>query len=185
MANKYEPLKDGDKLIIKNQIGRPPRNLMGIAARCSTGEPQVIVTHPVIFHGEFPEVFPTLYWLSCPRLVKEISRLEGMGVIEEIQEQVFGDEQLKQDLDQAYQDYADERLALVKDPTLKLLKEGHPAQYEVLIHSGVGGIMNQGVKCLHAHFADYLVHGKNPVGRLVAERLGDKMKEECDQCNLT
>ncbi|AZR74600.1 hypothetical protein BBF96_15190 [Anoxybacter fermentans] len=179
---KYEPLKEGDKSIITKQLGRPPRNLIGVAVRCKDGIPQVIVTHPVIFHGEYPEVFPTLYWLSCPRLVKEISRLEGTGAIEEIQDIIFNDPVLKNTLDEVYRIYADQRMALVKNPTLKLLKERHPSQYEVLLHSGVGGIMSQGIKCLHTHFADYLVNKVNPVGFLVAERLGDKINENCHQC---
>lgn len=181
---KFEPLKEGDRAIIAEQLGRQPRNLLGIAARCPNEQPRVIVTHPVIFHGEYPEVFPTLYWLTCPTQVKEISRLEGMGAIEEIQNLVFADTELKEQLIEAYHNYAEQRLALVKEPTLKLLRERHPAQYEVLVHSGVGGIMNQGIKCLHAHYADYLINNNNPVGRLTAERLEDRLIEPCTHCKI-
>lgn len=183
MGQHFQPLKEGDKAVIARQLGRQPRNLVGVAVRCPAGHPQVIVTHPVMYHdGVYPEVFPTLYWLSCPRLVKEVSRLEGAGVIEDIQEAIFHNPELQEELNEEHRQYAEERLALVKNVTLNPLKEEYPAQYDVLVHSGVGGIMDKGIKCLHTHFADYLVHGKNPVGRLVAEKLGDKIVEMCEEC---
>jgi hypothetical protein len=37
---------------------------------------------------------------------------------------------------------------------------------------GVGGTA-RGVKCLHAHYAWYLVGGDDPVGRWVADRLAE------------
>ena len=37
---------------------------------------------------------------------------------------------------------------------------------------GVGGT-RRGVKCLHAHYAWYLAGGDDPVGRWVAEQLGE------------
>ena len=181
---KYKPLKEGEKGMIAQQLGRQPRKLKGVAVRCESGNPQVIVTHPVMFHGgEYPEVFPSLYWLSCPRLVKEISRLEGAGLINEIQEMIDNDQDLKDELEEAYQLYAKQRLELVKEPTLKLLREWHTDQYQVLCESGVGGIRSEGIKCLHAQLADYLVNGINPVGRIVAERLGDKLNESCNKCS--
>lgn len=176
-------LKEGDRSIITQQLGRQPRNLVGVAVRCPAGNPRVIVTHPLFYHdGVFPEIFPTLYWLTCPRLVKEISRLEGTGAIEEIQREVFGDPVLRTELGEAHQRYAEQRLALVSDVTLTPLKESYPAQYDVLVHSGVGGIMDEGIKCLHTHYADYLANGENPVGRLVADRLGEKTDELCQDC---
>lgn len=178
---KYDTLKPGEKEIIARQLGRSPRNLAGIAVHCPAGEPQVIATHPLTLHGVYPEVFPTLYWLSCPRLVKAISRLEGAGLIEEIQERVFHDPELLEQLHEAHRVYAEQRMALVNEKALSELGE-YPAQFEVLAHSGVGGIMDEGIKCLHTHFADYLVNRKNPVGRLVAERLGEKVLEQCTEC---
>ncbi|MCK4258543.1 MAG: DUF501 domain-containing protein [Halanaerobiales bacterium] len=165
-----------------HQLGRSPRNLAGVAVRCAEGFPQVVVTHPFIFHGEFPEIFPTLYWFTCPRLVKEISRIESSGVITQIQEQINNDPKLKEDLNLAYRIYADKRMELVQEPTFKLIQERYPTQYDVLLNSGVAGIMEQGIKCLHAHFADYLVNEVNPVGRLTAELLGDKMNVPCRDC---
>lgn len=181
LAN-YEPLLEGDKAIITKQLGRTPRGVMGVAVRCPEGSPQVIVTHPVILHGVYPEIFPTLYWLTCPRLVKEISRLEGAGVIEEIQQEIDQDPKFVQELEEVYQEYANQRMELVKESTLKPIRERYPAQYEVLTQSGVGGIMDKGIKCLHTHFADYLVNRKNPVGRLTAERLGERLQERCQEC---
>lgn len=169
--------------MITGQLGRQPRNLWGVAVRCPAGNPRVIVTHPVFYHdGVFPEIFPTLYWLTCPRLVKEISRLEGSGAIEEIQREIYADPVLKAELMEAHRRYAAGRAALVNDVTLASLREDYPAQYDVLLHSGVGGIMDEGIKCLHTHYADYLASGANPIGRLVAGRLGEKANEMCHDC---
>lgn len=38
---------------------------------------------------------------------------------------------------------------------------------------GVGGGPSDRVKCLHAHYAHELVCGCNPIGKWVAERIGD------------
>lgn len=183
MSLEYETLKPGDQTMIAEQLKRPARNLFGIASRCVSGFPEVIVTHPVIFREEFLEIFPTLYWLSCPRLVKEVSRLEGGGAIEEIQGQILADPELKTELVEAHHRYAQKRLALVKKPILDLIKSQHPAQYDVLLHSGVGGSMHPGIKCLHAHLADYLVDRENPVGQLIIKKLADKIDEKCHQCS--
>jgi len=51
----------------------------------------------------------------------------------------------------------------------------------VLENSGVGGIMDKGgLKCLHAHLADYLVNGLNPIGEIVYKFL--QWPEECHLC---
>lgn len=183
LSSEYDALKVGERAIITAQLNRSPRNLAAIAKRCASGFPEVIVTHPVFFYQQFPEIFPTLYWLSCPRLVKEVARLEGGGAIEEIQKKILADPQLSRELTETNQHYAKKRLTLVKKPTINLLKSKYPGQWDVLLHSGVGGSLKAGIKCLHAHLADFLIEGKNPVGQLIEEKLAEKIDEECTQCS--
>src|SRR5918997_4760242 len=64
-----------DRAIVAAQLGREPRGSWGVAARCHLGLPMVIENSPLA-EGE---PFPTLFWLTCPLLVKRASRLEGGG----------------------------------------------------------------------------------------------------------
>ena len=67
-----------DLQLIEKQLGRRPRGVVGVGLRCPAGYPRVIVTKPVVEPGQ---VFPTTYWLTCPHLVKEVSRLESQGLV--------------------------------------------------------------------------------------------------------
>ena len=58
------------------------------------------------------------------------------------------------------------RYAAERDATLP---EGHRGPRPA---GGVGGT-RRGVKCLHAHYAWHLAGGDDPVGRWVADRLGE------------
>jgi hypothetical protein len=98
---------------------------------------------------------PTLYWLVDPELVRQVSRLEAAGAVKRIEASVAKDE-----LVESHQDYA-----ILRDG---LIPGDHTGPRPA---GGVGGT-RQGVKCLHAHLAWYLVGGKDPAGRLVAEMLG-------------
>ena len=66
------------KRIIRKQIGRAPKGDFKVIRICRYGYPQVIENSPVV-DGK---PFPTLFWLTCPFLVKSISRLEERGYID-------------------------------------------------------------------------------------------------------
>ncbi len=81
------------------------------------------------------------------------------------------------------------RLRLVTPEEVEALREASPGQYRVLAESGVAGMRAfDGVKCLHAHLADYLGRSQanpdavNPIGRAVAQLLlsrGVDLKGDC------
>jgi hypothetical protein len=73
-----EAATNRDREAIERQLGRPPRALAGIAARCPHGGPSVIAQRPYDEHGE---PFPTTFWLSCRVLVRAVSELESGGGI--------------------------------------------------------------------------------------------------------
>lgn len=173
-----------DIKILERQLGRKPRNLVDIIKRCKNGSPQVVVTAPILDKGDSIGIFPTTLWLTCPELNYRIGKLESKGLVQEVQNKILGDEGLAQRLKEAHQDYANYRLSLVKEDRLEGLKENNPGQYKVLKESGVGGILEfEGIKCLHTHFAHYLVDGKNPVGEMVAELLEEEYGEiEPEEC---
>jgi uncharacterized protein len=111
----------------------------------------VIRNGPVLDDGT---PMPTRYWLVGKQARLAIDRLESAGGVSAAEEAVAPAE-----LERAHRDYAAER-----DAALPPAWEGPRPS------GGVGGA-RRGVKCLHAHYAWYLVGGDDPVGRWVAEQL--------------
>ncbi|ADL11657.1 DUF501 domain-containing protein [Acetohalobium arabaticum] len=175
-----------DYKVITQQLEREPRNLVGIAKWCQEGYPQVLVTYPVLEEKDELKLFPTTYWLSCPKLVEEIFSLESEGLIQQVQEEIMADSNKEQELTAAHRNYAQKRVGLLKDSDLTKLKEEYPGRWKVVSQSGVGGIMEkEGIKCLHTHYADYLVNRHNPVGKIVDELLEDRfLDSSLDGCSI-
>jgi uncharacterized protein len=105
----------------------------------------VIENHPRLDDGS---PFPTLFWLTCPILIKRVSKLEGEGGMEAINEALSRDASLRARLEEA----------------IGALRERRDA-HEVVEDSGAppGGGPDR-VKCLHAHTAQELAEGNNPIG---------------------
>lgn len=169
-----------DLQVVQMQIGRQPRGVVGVSKRCLHGYPQVVVTSPLL--DSCHELFPTVYWLSCPHLVKLVSGLESEQLIDAFRNRIGRDSQLRQRMEQRHKQYALERLSLVDEEQLKRILQTRPSLHRRLVEPGIGGIENPGgIKCLHLHTADYLSGGDNPVGeevcRLLLER-GNLL--ECD-----
>lgn len=170
---KTEYNKDDLKVITK-QLGRKPRNLVGVAKRCQYGYPQILINYPIYNEQEEIKIFPTTYWLSCPELVKRISQLEAKGLIQEIQKEIVHDSAKFEELLSAYEKYAQNRVDLLQEKDLQKLKYNYPGRWRVISESGVGGIMEkEGIKCLHTQYADFLVNQENPVGKIVDNLLNE------------
>jgi exopolyphosphatase / guanosine-5'-triphosphate,3'-diphosphate pyrophosphatase len=120
--------------------------------RCTGGHPLVIRNSPLDAGGD---PFPTTFWLTCPLAVKRVSRLESEGQIARLNERVETDEAFDEALESAHAEYARERATMLD---------------EAIAWGGVGGT-RMGVKCLHAHYANHLAGGMDPVGALVAEQI--------------
>lgn len=97
---------------------------------------------------------PTLFWLVDDELHDAVSRLEGAGGVHRFEELVDSDQ-----LRRCHDQYAQRR----RDATVRT----DAAQAS----GGVGGT-RVGVKCLHAHLANFLVGADDPVGALVADAVG-------------
>ncbi len=111
-----------------------------------------IENHPRLEDGS---PFPTLYWLTCPLLVKRASRLESEGWMEQLNERLTGDPALRH------------RLAVAVDD-LRRARDEHEVLEPVPAPPGGGP---DRVKCLHAHLAHHLV-SPNPIGALVLSQSG-------------
>lgn len=145
-------LRDSDRSIVRRQLGRDPTTPFTVVARCPGGHPLVIRNEPVDANGD---PFPTLFWLTCPVAVKSVSRLESAGAVGELNRRTEQDRAFAAALAAAHEAYARER------------SRGFP---DALAWGGVGGTA-AGVKCLHAHYANHIAGGDDPVGVWVADRV--------------
>ena len=158
-----EPVSLEDKHIIAHQIGRDAREVIAIPRRCTYGYPQVATVYPLL-DGE---PFPTMYWLTCPYLHREIAALESEGMIARIEERIASDPELAEQVMRAHHAYIEQRLRLLSPDDLAYLEERR--MLPALPQRGIGGIANFArIKCLHLHAAHALVD-ENPIGRIVLE----------------
>lgn len=155
-----------DLAIIREQIGRPPRGVVAVAWRCACGAPGVVKTAPRLDNGT---PFPTVYYLTNPRLVAACSSLESSGLMAEMSEQLTRDEDLAARYRRAHEAYLADRAALGAVPEI----EGISA----------GGMPTR-VKCLHVLVGHALAAGPgvNPLGdealELIHERFGSNFCPE-------
>lgn len=182
---RFSDATEWDRAVVRRQIGREPRGMVGVSRRCSRGCPQIVVTTPVLPLDDrsVPELFPTVYWLSCPHLCKAVAALESEQLIERFRARLQEDPELASRLDLRHRDYALERASLIDPDALESLKRSHPRLYKRVVEPGIGGIdIGGGVKCLHLHLADYLSRGANPIGEEVYLLLKHRgVSTDCDE----
>jgi hypothetical protein len=135
-----------DLEVVAAQLGRPPRAVRAIAARCPSGHPAVLATNPRLAVGT---PFPTLYYLTCPKLCSLVGTLEASGLMREMTERLATDDDLAATYLATHRQYLAERDAIDRLGT------------EV----SAGGMPGR-VKCLHVHLAHTLARGPgaNPFG---------------------
>ena len=90
-------------------IGLDSVRLEGVAHRCPCGQPDVVETAPRLEDGT---PFPTLYYLTCPRLASALGRLEGEGVMREMTQRLGTDAELAAGHRRAHEAYLAERDAI-------------------------------------------------------------------------
>jgi hypothetical protein len=162
-------LAASDLLDAERQLGRAPRSLADVAARCPRGHPSVLVQAP---YGPEGEPFPTLYWLSCPALVQAIGRLEAVGGIALLADQLARDPELARDVAAAERRVVETRARLsTSGPQL----DGGAALAAGIAGEAPGG----GLKCLHAHAALALADPPFRLGELALERASAGYPDPC------
>ena len=141
-------IEESDLEAIAHQLGREPRDIVEVAHRCPCGQPDVVMTAPRLSDGT---PFPTLYYLTCPRAASAVGRLEGSGVMRDMEARLASDPELRASYVRAHEDYLAARSALGEVPEI----------------AGVSaGGMPDRVKCLHVLLAHSLAAGPgvNPLG---------------------
>ena len=68
-----QPATEHDIAVVERQLGRYPRGMVAVGARCVCGRPLAVVTRPLL-PGGVP--FPTTCYLTGPEAVKAISHIE-------------------------------------------------------------------------------------------------------------
>jgi hypothetical protein len=138
---------------VSKQLGRPVRDIVAIAARCTCGNPIVVQTKPRLEDGT---PFPTLYYLTLPAATSAISTLEAEGLMTKLQDQLAQDEDLAENYQSAHLSYLSDRAEL------GLVEE---------IEGVSAGGMPTRVKCLHSLVAHSLAKGPgvNIIGDLALQ----------------
>ena len=94
---------------VSEQLGRPARDIVAIAARCVCGNPVVVQTKPRLEDGT---PFPTVYYLTLPAATSAVSTLEATGLMIELQNRLTQEPELAASYALAHQSYLDDRAQL-------------------------------------------------------------------------
>jgi len=143
-----------DLAVVSAQLGRPVRDVVGIAARCVCGSPTVVSTRPRLGDGS---PFPTFYYLTHPAATSSLSELEGDHVMNEFSQLLVDEPEIRAAYERAHETYLAAREAVgVVDEITGISAGGMPTR----------------VKCLHALAGHSLAVGPgvNPIGDLALER---------------
>ncbi|HUF00797.1 MAG TPA: DUF501 domain-containing protein [Gaiellaceae bacterium] len=132
-----------ERELVGRQLGRSPRAFRRVVVRCPYGLPAVTEQAPYAADGK---PFPTTYYVTCPRLVAAISRLEAAGGVERWSRAAVEDAALAASLERATAEQRAVRRELAGS-------ERGEDQGASLAH-GIGGSRTpHHLKCLHAHAA--------------------------------
>ncbi|WP_248240444.1 DUF501 domain-containing protein [Microbacterium kunmingense] len=150
----YPPVSDADLAVLRRQLGRPARGVLGIAARCVCGNPTVVATAPRLPDGT---PFPTFYYLTHPAATAAMSALEAGHVMPELLAEMEADPELISAYRRAHEQYLADRAQFGEVPEIAGISAGG---------------MPTRVKCLHALAAHALAAGPgvNPVGDAALSR---------------
>ena len=154
--------------LIRQQLGREPRGIVGICATTNGGVPLVLQMRSLV--DDKP--FPTLYWLSSKDLHKAIGQIETNGFVKQIEQRIQDDEVFRSSYLINQKDYVKQRWqAMSSEDKSRIEALG----FTDLFHRyGIGGISQwDKVRCLHMQYAHHLA-ADNVVGQWMDETFGLK-----------
>ena len=151
------PVAQADLDSVQEQLGRPPRGILEISSRCPSGHPNVVKTEPRLDDGT---PFPTLYYITCPRLAGAIGTLEVSGLMRKMTDRLAVEPELAARYLRAHTSYLEQREAVSQVPEIAGISAGG---------------MPSRVKCLHVLIGHSLAMGPgvNPLGDEALTLLGD------------
>lgn len=168
-----EPADEADIALVNRQLGRFPRGMVAVGARCACGRPLAVVTRPLL-PGGVP--FPTTCYLTSPEAVKAVSHVEADGTMNDYTHLVETDEAVREAYEDAHRLYLAFRHEIARAT----------GDSEEHIEGTSAGGMPVRVKCLHALLAQTLVMGPgaNPIGDLVLERIKGEFDPAVCRCSV-
>lgn len=160
------PVDPADLAAVAEQLGREPRGVVEIAARCRCGRPTVVRTSPRLPDGT---PFPTSYYLTHPGAVSAVSTLEASGLMTEMTQRLEDDDDLATSYRAAHEDYLAARAELGDVPEIAGISAG-----------GMPGR----VKCLHVLVGHSLARGPgvNPFGDEALARMAPSWSPDRCTC---
>ena len=153
-------VSEADLAAVRQQLGREPRGVVAVAHRCPCGQPDVVVTAPRLPDGT---PFPTLYYVTCPRLTGAVSTLEAEGRMRQMQQRLDAEPELRSSYLQAHRRYLAERDAI--------------GRVDEISHVSAGGMPDR-VKCLHVLVGHSLAAGRG------VNTFGDEALDEIAERSL-
>lgn len=145
---------DGDRDRVTELLGRTPMGDFEVVVRRADGDPSVLRNAPLLPDGT---PMPTRYWLCDPALRSAIGTIESDGGVDAVEAEIG-----LTAIDVIHVAYAAERDAAIPADHVG------PAPY-----GGVGGTRT-GVKCLHAHYANWLAGNDDPIGAWTHSQLVER-----------
>ena len=164
---------EGTVRLVARQLGRIPAIYFTVEMNCPNGWPAVLRNSPFDRSG-YPN--PNIHYLSCPYLRRHIARLEDEGAIDDLQEWLLHDRELMDDLRRAQKEHSREWVEAVA------AGKGGGASMAFVAAATASGAGLSGfriaqarddalLKCLHAHYAYYLIHDNYRLGMMIAGKL--------------
>lgn len=149
----------------------------------------VIENPPVVDRpGRPPQVFTTLYWLTCPLLIRRLSRFESAGWVRRLDDAVRQNRDLSESIDDVGHAYAYRRFRRLGKKRWENLSRSRPNLADSLRNTGIAGVRRPAgssaapIKCLHAHAAYHLAEGGHPLFEAFPELLTDV--SSCRDCEV-
>lgn len=155
------PATPQDLEALARQLGRVPRGVVAIAARCVCGRPTVVATAPRLENGT---PFPTVFYLTHPAAISAVGRMEAEGAMAGMTQRLAEDPALAAAHRRAHEAYLASRAEVGR-----LAGTGDVPEIEGI---SAGGMPTR-VKCLHVLVGHALAAGPgvNPLGDEALERL--------------
>lgn len=169
-----------DISIIQKQIHSSAVDPYAIAVRCTYSFPMLIVQKINSAGTLLFQHLSNPIWLTCPYLNEKIHAIENDGSIERMTDFMNSQRLMTSHMHDAHAEF----YFLRKNMYNRQFNMPYPEELTDRLNLGIGGIRNiRHIKCLHLHFAHYLICKKNKVGYMTKLLLNNKIYCDDGRCS--
>lgn len=184
------PSKEDINVIQNRQLAHPVYNVLAVegekeqGGRCKYGFSRAFVMYPC--GGD--KVSSGMIRLACPHLVKFVDTLECDGGIQEVNDLLATDEELRKNYKLTNDAWRNIKADAISKEEEELVETslGKQGRHFLMTSGLIGTTSEADAKCLHAHIADNLLRGNNKIGEWALKKLSDKYGVDvrgCDDCH--